>query len=314
MSAVTPAKPRTARPGKPHLGRAGRRKIVLPFLLPAIAVYTAFFVWPALQALWISLHDWNGFKAKMIYIGFGNFTKMFGDSTFWASLKNTLFITFVGGAFIFALVFFFAGSLQRHIRGKKFFRAVIFFPVIVPGVGIGLIWQFVYNKDWGPLTAGLKAVGLGSLAKGWLAPENIISSLTVAVIWTFVGYYLVILLAGIEKIPATYFEAARIDGASEWRIFWRITIPMVWDVLVTAIVLWVISALKVFDIIIATTYPSPPRSSYTLTVYVWERAVGMYNPVFQLGYATALGVVLLVLVVVSVAIIRGVMRREVLEY
>ncbi|TFC77267.1 sugar ABC transporter permease [Cryobacterium sp. TMS1-20-1] len=311
-SAISP--PRARRRFKGTVGRAGRRKVVLPFLLPALLVYSVVFVYPAVQALWISLHEWNGFQQDMVYIGLGNFTRMVGDATFWSALQNTLLITVVGGASIFVLVFFFSASLQRKIPGKKFFRAVIFFPVILPGVGVGLIWQFIFNNSWGPLSEGLKAIGLGFLDRAWLAPENIVSSLTVAIVWTFVGYYLIIVLAGIAKIPITYFEAARIDGASEWRIFRSVTIPMVWDVLIVAVTLWVISALKIFDLIIATTYPSPPRGSFTLTVFVWERAVGMYTPVFQLGYATALGVVLLILVVVSVAVIRTVSRRDALEY
>lgn len=318
MGISTPSVTRAPVPAKKRVkgtvGRAGRNKIVLPFLLPALLIYSVVFIYPAVQALWISLHEWNGFEDDMVFVGFGNFTRMAGDPTFWTALQNTLWITIAGGIAIFALVFFFSASLQRNIRGKKFFRAMIFFPVILPGVGVGLIWQFIFNNNWGPLSLGLNAAGLGALDKTWLAPENIVSSLTVAVVWTYVGYYLIIVLAGIDKIPGTYFEAARIDGASEWRIFRSVTIPMIWDVLIVAIVLWVISALKIFDLIIATTYPSPPRGSFTLTVFVWERAVGMYTPVFQLGYATALGVVLLIMVLVSVAVIRVVSRRDALEY
>lgn len=299
---------------KTHAGRPGRKKIVLPFLLPALILYSVVFIYPAVRALWISLHKWNGFQSEMAYIGFGNFNRMWNDPTFWSALRNTLWITVVGGLVIFLLVLFFSASLQRNIRGKNFFRALIFFPVILPGVAVGLIWQFIFNNDWGPLSGGLKVLGLSFLDKIWLSPENIASSLTVAIIWTYVGYYLIIFLAGIVKIPITYFEAARIDGASEWRVFYSITIPMMWDVLVVAVVLWIISALKIFDIIIATTYPSPPRASYTMTVFVWDRAIGFYTPVYQLGYATALGVVLLALVLISVAIVRSVSRRDALEY
>jgi ABC-type sugar transport system permease subunit len=311
---TAPRPARARRRTKGRAGRPGRNKVVLPFLLPALLVYTVVFVYPAVQALWISLHEWNGFQENMVYIGLGNYERMLGDATVWSSLQNTLLITVVGGAAIFLLVFFFSASLQRRIPGKEFFRALLFFPVILPGVGVGLIWQFIFNNNWGPLSLGLNAAGLGFLDRTWLSPENIVSSLTVAIVWTYVGYYLIIVLAGIEKIPSTFFEAARMDGASEWRIFRSVTIPMVWDVLMVAITLWVISALKIFDLIIATTYPSPPRGSFTLTVFVWERAVGMYTPVFQLGYATALGVVLLILVIVGVAVIRAVSRRDVLEY
>jgi ABC-type sugar transport system permease subunit len=262
----------------------------------------------------VSLFQWNGFTTKMTYIGFGNYQHLLSDPTFWVSLRNTAVITVGGGVGIFGLAFFFSAILQREIRGKKFFRAIMFFPIVLPGVGVGMIWQFVYNRSWGPLSAFLNAVGLESLDQTWLGPNLIIPSLTIAVIWTYMGFYLVILMAGIDKIPKSYFEAARMDGASEWRTFWLVTLPMTWDVLVVAMVLWLISAMKIFDLIVATTFPSPPRSGFTMTIFVWERAVGAYTPVFELGYATAIGVVLLFCVVLGVAVLRLITRRERIEY
>jgi ABC-type sugar transport system permease subunit len=288
--------------------------MVLPFLLPALAVYTIFLVYPAEEALRVSFFQWNGFTSKMTYVGFGNYRQLLSDQTFWTALRNTVIITVGGGVGIFALVFFFSAIMQRDIRGKKFFRAIMFFPIVLPGVGVGLIWQFIYNQSWGPLSGLLNAVGLESLDQTWLGPKYIIPSLTVAVIWTYMGFYLVILMAGIDKIPKSYFEAARLDGASEWRMFRSITLPMTWDVLVVAMVLWLVSAMKIFDLIVATTFPSPPRSGFTMTIFVWERAVGAYTPVFQLGYATAIGVVLLACVVLGVALLRLVTRRERIEF
>ena len=296
------------------MSRRGRRKLVIPFLLPALLIYSVVFVYPAVDALRVSLYQWTGFTESMVYVGFGNYERMLTDPTFRIALRNTLYIAIGGGIGIFGLALLFAAIMRRDIKGKRFFRALFFFPVVIPGVGVGLIWQFVYNNSWGPLSALLELVGLESLDRTWLGPQHIMLSLTVAVVWTYVGFYLVILMAGIDKIPETYFEAARIDGASEWQMFRKITIPMIWDVLTVAIVLWIISALKIFDLIIATTFPSPPRSSYTMTIYVWERAVGAYTPTYQLGYATALGVVLLVLVLVSVGALRLLTGRESVEY
>jgi ABC-type sugar transport system permease subunit len=136
--------------------------------------------------------------------------------------------------------------------------------------------------------------------------------LTVAAIWSYMGYYMVMLMAGMDKIPVTYFEAAKLDGASEWRMFFTITLPMIWDVLVAAIVLWMIGALKIFDLIIATNLLT--STAYTLTVYISVQAIGFYEPIFRLGYATALGVVLLLLIIAVVATIRLVTRREAIEY
>ncbi len=296
------------------MGRSGRSRMVIPFILPALVLYTLFFVYPAVQAFWVSLHDWTGFGKQMVYIGLGNYQEMLKDSIFWASLGRTLIITVVGGVLIFGLAIFLSATMSRGLKGKKFFRALIFFPQVIPGIGLGLIWQFLYNSSWGPISGILKVLHLEALDRTWLAPDLIIQSLTVAIVWSYVGYYVVLLMAGIDKIPPTFYEAAKLDGASEWGTFFKITLPMVWDVLVIALVLWVIGSLKIFDIIIATTFPLPPIATYTLTIYTWVMAVGAYTPVYRLGYATALGVVLLLLVVIGVGVIRLITRREAIEY
>jgi len=279
-----------------------------------LLVYTIFFVYPALSAFWVSLHSWSGFGNTMAYVGLGNYKEMIRDSLFWQACGKTLIISIAGGVGVFGLALFFAGVLQRKLRGAKFFRALIFFPMVVPGVGLGLIWQFIYNNSWGPLSGILQLLGLTVLDRTWLGPDLIIPSLTVAVIWTYVGYYLVILLAGVDKIPPPFFESAILDGASDWRMFFSITLPMIWDVLVVAIVLWTISSLKIFDLIAATIFPAPVTSAYTITIYIWSQAIGVYSPVFRLGYASALGVVLLFMVVIAFGVIRFLTRREAIEY
>jgi ABC-type sugar transport system permease subunit len=296
------------------MGRPGQRRIIVPFILPAFLVYTLLFVLPAIQALWVSLHNWSGFGKNMVYIGLGNYEEMLKDPIFWGALGRTLLITAAGGIGVFVLAMFFSAIFQENILGKRFFRTLIFFPVVVPGIGVGLIWQFIYNNDWGPLSNLLKLLGLGALDTVWLGPNNVIASLTVAIVWTYVGYYMIILSAGIDKIPVTYFEAAKIDGATRWQQFFHVTLPMIRDVLVVALILWTIGALRIFDIIVATTFPAPQPSTYTLTVYIWAAALGGYTPAFRLGYGTAMGVILLILVLVAYGVIRLPSRRAAIEY
>jgi ABC-type sugar transport system permease subunit len=296
------------------MGRPGQRSVVLPFILPALLIYTFLFIYPAIQALWVSLHDWSGFGKNMVYIGIGNYEEMSKDPIFWGALGRTVLIVIAGGVGIFVLAMFFAAAFQANIRGKRFFRSLIFFPVVVPGIGVGLIWQFVYNTDWGPLSNFLKLVGLGALDRVWLGPDTIISALIVAIVWTYVGYYMVILSAGVDKIPTTYFEAAKIDGASQWQQFMFVTLPMIRDVVVVALILWTIGALKIFDVIVATTFPAPQPATYTLTIYIWQQAIGGYTPAFRLGYGTAMGVILLILVLIAYGIIRIFTRSEAIEY
>jgi ABC-type sugar transport system permease subunit len=125
---------------------------------------------------------------------------------------------------------------------------------------------------------------------------------------------MIIISAGIDKIPETYFEAAKIDGAGAWQQFFYITVPMIQDVMIVALILWTIGSLKIFDIIIATTFPAPQTSTYTLTVYIWAQVFGGYTPVFRLGYGTAMGVVLLILVLVAYGVIRLLTRGVTIEY
>ncbi len=288
--------------------------MALLFVLPAFLIYTVLFIYPAIQALWVSLHNWTGFTKGMVFIGLGNYREMSRDPIFWGALGRTLIIAVVGGIGVFAFAMFFASAFQLDLKGKRFFRSLIFFPIVVPGIGVGLIWQFIYNNQWGPLSNFLKGVGLGALDQTWLGPNLIVQSLTVAIIWTYVGYYMVILSAGIDKIPKTYFEAAQIDGATHWQQFFRITLPMIKDVFVVALTLWAIGALKIFDLIVATTFPSPQPSTYTLTIYVWVQAIGGYTPTFRLGYGTAMGVVLLLLVIIAYGLIRLLSPRYSMEY
>lgn len=292
----------------------GNRLFVVAFLLPAVALYTVFFMFPVARALVISLYDWNGFSAGMKFVGLENFADIVQDSLFWASIGRTLFISVVGGILLFGLVLFLGGVLLRPLRFKRVYRAILFFPVVLPGIAVGIIWAFVYNYDWGPLS-GLGAVlGLEFLQGPWLAPDRLIPALTVAVVWTWAGYYLILVLAGIDRVPRELLEAARLDGAGEWTTYRRVVLPMVREILDIALILWIVGSLRIFDVIAAITLPMPPTGTYTLSIYVWAQTVGGDPPVFRLGYGTALGVVLLILVMVGAGIgrIRG--RAPSIEY
>lgn len=292
----------------------GRRRMVVAFLSPAFILYSLFFVYPALRAVMVSLFEWDGFRADMQYIGLQNFQNIAGDPVFWDAVQRSFFISIVGGIAVFGTVFLFAGALLRPIRFKRLFRSIIFFPIVLPGIAIGVLWAFFYNYQWGPLSNALVGLGLGALNRPFLAPDTFIAAMTVAVLWTFAGYYLVLILAAVDRIPIETLEAARLDGAGEWHIFRRVVIPMVADVLLVAVTLWIIGSLRIFDIIAATALPVPPTGSYTLSIYIWTQTVGGDPPSFRLGYGAALGVVLLLIILVGVTVARIVGRRDAIEY
>ena len=288
---------------------------MIPFLLPALVFYGYLFVYPAIQALWVSLHSWSGFTPEMKFIGLGNFRELPQDPIFVLSLRNTMLITLGGGLLTFFLTFLFVGILSRKgVKGRSLWRAILFFPNVVPPVGLGVLWGFIYNFDFGILNAFLRSVGLDSWTRVWLDIDHVVPSMLVTMSWAYMGFYVVMLLAGIDKIPPDYYEAAVVEGASEWQVFFKITVPLLWDVIVVAVTLWVIGALKTFDIIYVVTEGGPANASKTIAIQLYEMAFGYRAPIFRMGYATAMGVVLLVLVMLGVGVVRLLTRREAVEY
>lgn len=293
------------------------RSMITMFLLPAMVLYGAFFLLPAVRAFYYSLFNWSGFGEGMDFVGLQNYVKLLtNDPVFWQSLGNTLKILIVGGVAVFTLAFLLASMLNSIPRGKKFFRAMIFMPNVIAVIALTTMWAFaIYSPITGFLPNLFKTLGMERAASFlWMSAEHIFWAMLIAIIWIEVGFYVVLLLAGMDKIPAEYYEAARIEGASQWKQFWTITLPLMWDVVTIAVVLWSISAIKVFEFPYAFMGPTTNSNVYTVGVYLYVMGFGKRDPIYQLGYATAIGVIMLGLVITTSVIIRRVMRRDVIQY
>jgi len=291
------------------------KRFILFFLFPASALYLAFFLVPTFQALIYSLYDWRGFGTDMRFVGLANFQELLGDRLFWTSIGNTVGILIIGGVIIFALAFIMTMLISSGIRGKKFFRGVIFLPNIIAVIALTTLWGYMYTPNTGLLASFFKLVGLDSLAKfTWMGPDTIFFSMMVAIIWIEVGFYVVLLLAGVDKIPPDFFESAKLDGASQLQQFRFITIPLLWDVISIGLVLWSIHAVKIFEFPFSFTGLEPNPSSYTVAVSLYILGFGQRQPIYRLGYATAIGVMLLMIVILIVLVIRLVTRRETVQY
>jgi len=291
------------------------KRFILLFLFPASALYLAFFLVPTFQALIYSLYDWSGFGSNMRFIGLANFQELLRDRLFWTSIGNTVGILVIGGVIIFALAFIMTMMISSGIRGKKFFRGVIFLPNIIAVIALTTLWGYMYTPNTGLLASLFKMIGLDSLAKfTWMGPDTIFFSMMVAIIWIEVGFYVVLLLAGVDKIPPDFFESAKLDGASQLQQFRFITIPLLWDVISIGLVLWSIHAVKIFEFPFSFTGLEPNPSSYTVGVYLYILGFGQRQPIYRLGYATAIGVMLLLVVILIVLVIRLVTRRETVQY
>ena len=294
--------------------RISNRFIIL-FLLPASALYLFFFLVPTIQALVYSFYDWSGFGTDMRYIGFANFQELLNDRLFWKSMGNTIAILIVGGIIVFALAFIMTMMISSGMKGKKFFRGVIFLPNIIAVIALTTLWGYMYTPNNGLLASFFKLVGLNDMAKfTWLGPDTIFASMMIAIIWIEVGFYLVLLLAGVDKIPPDFYESAKLDGANQFQQFRHITVPLLQDVIAIGMVLWSIHAIKIFEFPFSFTGLEPNPNSYTVAVYSYILGFGQREPIYRLGYATAVGVMLLLVVILIVLIIRRLTRHEVVQY
>lgn len=292
-----------------------RKSVIVLFLLPAGLVYLAFILLPTIWAFYFSAFDWSGFTTSMKFIGLGNYTQLLKDHLFWSSLGNTFIILLPGGVTIFLLTFLLTVLINSGVRGKKFFRAMIFLPNVIATVALATLWAFIYNPSFGLLNSFFTLIGIQQLSHfTWTSADRIFYAALIAIIWINVGFQLVLIMAGVDKIPFEFFEAARLEGASQFQMFTGITIPLIWDVITVAFVLWSISALKTFEFIYAFGNPQIPPNLYTIGIYLYVMGFGKRDPIYRLGYATAIGVLLLISVVIIVALIRRFTRRESLSY
>jgi ABC-type sugar transport system permease subunit len=292
-----------------------RKRTILLFLLPATILYIVFFLFPAVWAFYFSAFDWSGFGEAKSFIGLGNYLELMRDDLFKTSISNTLRILLIGGIVTLGVAFLMTILFSSKIRGRKFFRAMIFMPNVVATIALTTLWAFIYNPRFGLLNNLFAVLGFERLSKTlWTAGDRVFYSMLIALIWIQVGFMVVLLLAGADKIPFEFYEAARIEGANLWHMFYRITIPLMWDVITVAIVFWSIWALKVFEFPYAFFGITPPPAIYTVGIYMYIMGFGKRDPIYRLGYATSIGVVLLLVVIVVILVLRRVMRRDIYEY
>jgi len=295
------------------------RVMAILFLTPALFMYTLFFLFPSVRAFYISLFDWNGFTSVMSFVGLNNFKELLGDTRFWnVAVWNSVRITFLGGILVFALAFLLSGILSyTKLRGKKIFRALLFFPTIVNPIAVAIFWNFIYNQKSGLLNNFLSLIGLDSLRRMWMDPAHLFYSILAALVWAGTGFYCVILLAALDRVPIGHIEAARLEGASEITIFFRIKLPLIADVLATALTLWCINSIKEFALLYAWGggIDIPQDGATNIAVRMYVTAFGKRVTVYRMGYATTMGIVMFLMVAVAVLAVTLIIRkRDRLEY
>ncbi|WP_329485520.1 sugar ABC transporter permease [Kitasatospora sp. NBC_01246] len=288
------------------------RRIFWPFVGPALLVYGVLFLVPIGYAAWTSLYKWDGMGAKH-WRGLRNYRILFEDAAFRTSLVNTLEILFVGGAITFAISLALTLVL-REMRARLFARSVLFFPCLVNAMVFGIAAGFLFSPD-GPVNTVLHWLGAATPPK-WLATDNLFPMIVATLVWTATGYYTAIIMAAVDQIPEYLYEAAELDGASAFRRFRHITLPLAWDVISVCAVLWTVSSVKIFELILmygGSNSSQPPVDTWNTAMYVYAEAFPQTSAP-QLGMATAAALVSLVMVGVITLALRRLMRRAAVEY
>jgi putative chitobiose transport system permease protein len=263
------------------------------FIIPAAIVVSTFVLYPALKAIYLSFTNFN-MISEAGFVGFANYINVWRDPFFWAALKNTLlYMIVVVPVLVFAPIFL-AAIVNKQIPGIALFRAAIYLPVITSLVISGLIWKWVYEEK-GILNFFLIASGITDTPVAFLTdPANALFSVMAVTIWSGMGYYMVIYLAGLQSIPRHLYEVAEVEGVSKFKQMIYITIPLLRPSIAVVTVMSSIAAMKVFEEVYVMTQGGPMDSTKTLVYAIYESAFTE----FEMGYASAIGVILFLLTLI----------------
>ena len=272
---------------------------LIAFILPAIVMMVVFFVIPVLYVVVISLFKWNGISAPT-FRAFKNFALLFNDKAFSRSVMNNVIWALVAGFIQVPLAMVMAIILSRKPRGWKFFRTVYFFPQVISGIALATLWRAIYRADSGLLNGLLNAIGRGDLAKDWLGTVDTAFP-AVLIYWVFyVGYYMVIMMADITTIDTSYYEAATIDGATDFQQAIYITIPLIKKTsLLTCVTLASVMGLRQFEQVYMLTNGGPSNRTSTIVLYMYKKMQDA-----NYGMAGASAVILIIVGVIFIVCIR----------
>lgn len=279
------------------------------FVLPALGMFLTFNVYPFYKVFELSIFEWNGLSPTMNFVGFSNYKDViFNNPSWWLSMRNAAVVTLLALTFQNTLALVLAWLVDRDLRGAQFYRSIFFLPPILAGIVVGLIWNWIFDGGYGLLNNLLTRIGLVGWTRAWFSdPDTALLSLAIVHMWKGFGWGFIILLAGLQGIPRDLYEAARVDGAGEWRIFWKITFPLMVPVFVLVSVLTILGTMQIYDLVVTTTRGGPGfHTEVPMTRIINE--IG--RPDSRLGYASTMGVVfgvvLLLLSLVQIQISRRV--------
>jgi N-acetylglucosamine transport system permease protein len=304
--------PRAAVPVTGRPSRLDRYGFIAGALLPALVLHAVFVLSPYAQAFYLSLTDWTGVAGTAHFVGAANYRRLGHDTLFLDAVRNNAVMllvvpvaTIAVGLFLASMLHLGGRSGRSGIRGSRFYQIVYFFPQLLSLSIVAVLWEFVYNPTNGLLDGALRGAGLGGLARSWLAePHLALPAVMAVLVWSSVGFYMVLFSAAMDAIPKELYEAALLDGASGWDTFRRITFPLLRDTVQVAFVYLSIAAFDGFTLVqIMTVGPGGPDGATEVIGLSLYRNAFTYG---RFGYASAMGVALFfATLTVAVLALRG---------
>ena len=293
------------------------KAMIAGFVLPCTLSLLIMYLYPVIRTIVMSFFAIDSVTASVSewsFNGLGNYARIFGSATYLTSLSNMLKIWFVGGILTLTIALLFAVILTSGIRFKKFFRAAIYLPNVISAVALATMWiQYVYNQDYGLLNAMLEMVGLDGVR--WLGTDMKFWAILFAFVFGAVGYYMLIFISGIERIPQDLYEAATIDGANKIQQFFKITLPLLKGIIKTNLTFWSVNTITFFLWSKMFSPVSSEASTIVPVVYLYDTVFGSTgNSERDAGAGAAVGVVLAIFVGVVYFITNKLLKDDDLEF
>ena len=281
---------------------------IILFLLPGLALYLLFVLFPVVQAARYSLYNWNGLKPLTDFIWIDNYTNAFNSDVFRQAVSNNVLIIVLSLALQIPFSLFVAVLLNRRFHGRALFRLIFFLPYVLSEAITGIIFMR-FLQPGSMLDSSMTALGLGGFIQDWLGDTGLVMlTLFVIISWKYFGFHMIILLAGLQGIPREIEEAALIDGAGRWQAFRHVTLPLLGPTLRVSVFLSMIGALQLFDMVWVITKGGPIGASNTMAVLMFKD--GFVST--DMGYGSALAVILFIFaLILALAYQRFVLRRDV---
>ena len=266
-----------------------------PWLAPLVAMLISVTLYPLFYNIWLSFHEYAPFRRKVEYVGWDNWIALKGDERFWDSLSVTftyfgvmLFVQVVLGMAIALL-------LDSEQKGFGFLRAILTLTLVIPPAITGMMFLLIEDPEFGVLTYVLEGIGILDGTNPILATsQTALAGVMLADVWQWTPFMVLIFLAGLRSLPPEPYEAAMLDGASSWRVFRRITLPLMWKVIAVAVLIRGIDLFRVFDYMIVMTSGGPGTATYTLSLYAWQQTFSF----IKWGYGATISLVSLFLILI----------------